>query len=172
MQVNPEDSPPELFVTWSDPRMTDFENCQWRIQEWCGCVSEYPLATGCGSGVPGTSPRNISKTDANSVFWDHFCVSISFFWRNSSFAIKAHVWRVHETDFFLHRGDPCARQLFFSWSGGSSNGLLNFLRKQNQVMLFLNHFQPIAWGFFCLFFLSSIYFNYLQSSPELEGLYY
>ena len=26
MQVNPEDSPPKIYVTWSDPRMTDFEN--------------------------------------------------------------------------------------------------------------------------------------------------
>ena len=26
MQVNPEDSPPEIYVTWSDPRMTDFKN--------------------------------------------------------------------------------------------------------------------------------------------------
>ena len=26
MQVNPEDSPPEIYVTWSDPRMSDFEN--------------------------------------------------------------------------------------------------------------------------------------------------
>ena len=26
MQVNPEDDPPEIYVTWSDPRMTDFEN--------------------------------------------------------------------------------------------------------------------------------------------------
>ena len=27
MQVNPEDGPPEIYVTWSDPRMTNFENC-------------------------------------------------------------------------------------------------------------------------------------------------
>ena len=26
MQVNPEDGPQEIYVTWSDPRMTDFEN--------------------------------------------------------------------------------------------------------------------------------------------------
>ena len=26
MQVSPEDGPPEIYVTWSDPRMTDFEN--------------------------------------------------------------------------------------------------------------------------------------------------
>ena len=26
MQVNPEDGPPEIYVTWSDPRMTDFKN--------------------------------------------------------------------------------------------------------------------------------------------------
>ena len=26
MQVNPEDGPPEINVTWSDPRMTDFKN--------------------------------------------------------------------------------------------------------------------------------------------------
>ena len=26
MQVNPEDGAPEIYVTWSDPRMTDFEN--------------------------------------------------------------------------------------------------------------------------------------------------
>ena len=26
MQINPEDAPPEIYVTWSDPRMTDFEN--------------------------------------------------------------------------------------------------------------------------------------------------
>ena len=26
MQVNPEDGPPEIYVTWSDPRITDFEN--------------------------------------------------------------------------------------------------------------------------------------------------
>ena len=26
MQVNPDDGPPEIYVTWSDPRMTDFEN--------------------------------------------------------------------------------------------------------------------------------------------------
>ena len=28
MQVNPEDSPPDIYVTWSNPRMTDFENGQ------------------------------------------------------------------------------------------------------------------------------------------------
>ena len=28
MQVNPEDSPPDIYVTWSNPRMTDFENDQ------------------------------------------------------------------------------------------------------------------------------------------------
>ena len=26
MQVNPEDSPPDIYVTWSNPRMTDFKN--------------------------------------------------------------------------------------------------------------------------------------------------
>ena len=26
MQVNPEDSPPDIYVTWSNSRMTDFEN--------------------------------------------------------------------------------------------------------------------------------------------------
>ena len=26
MQVNPEDRPPKIYVTWSDPLMTDFEN--------------------------------------------------------------------------------------------------------------------------------------------------
>ena len=26
MQVSPENGPPEIYVTWSDPRMTDFEN--------------------------------------------------------------------------------------------------------------------------------------------------
>ena len=26
MQVNPEDSPQDIFVTWSSPQMTDFEN--------------------------------------------------------------------------------------------------------------------------------------------------
>ena len=29
MQVNPEDGPPEIYVTWSDPGMTDFENDLW-----------------------------------------------------------------------------------------------------------------------------------------------
>ena len=37
MQVNPEDGPPEIYVTWSDPRMTDFENTVmlqfWVIKE-------------------------------------------------------------------------------------------------------------------------------------------
>ena len=28
MQVNPENGPPEIYVTWSNPRMTDFENVQ------------------------------------------------------------------------------------------------------------------------------------------------
>ena len=28
MQVNPEDGPPEIYVTWSDPRMTDFDNAR------------------------------------------------------------------------------------------------------------------------------------------------
>ena len=28
MQVNPEDGPPEIYVTLADPRMTDFENWQ------------------------------------------------------------------------------------------------------------------------------------------------
>ena len=31
MQVNPEDGPPEIYVTWSDPRMTDLENVKIRI---------------------------------------------------------------------------------------------------------------------------------------------
>ena len=26
MQVNPEDNPQDIYVTWSNPRMTDFEN--------------------------------------------------------------------------------------------------------------------------------------------------
>ena len=30
MQVNPEDSPPDIYVTWSNPRMTDFENAMRR----------------------------------------------------------------------------------------------------------------------------------------------
>ena len=29
MQVNAEDGPPEIYVTWSDPRMTDFENMMY-----------------------------------------------------------------------------------------------------------------------------------------------
>ena len=29
MQVNPEDGPPEIYVAWSDPRMTDFENLKF-----------------------------------------------------------------------------------------------------------------------------------------------
>ena len=29
MQVNPEDGPPEIYVTLSGPRMTDFENLDW-----------------------------------------------------------------------------------------------------------------------------------------------
>ena len=28
MQVNPEDSPPDNYVTWSYPWMTDFENAE------------------------------------------------------------------------------------------------------------------------------------------------
>ena len=32
MQVNPEDSPPDIYVTWSNPRMTDFENAATRNQ--------------------------------------------------------------------------------------------------------------------------------------------
>ena len=28
MQVNPEDHPPDIYVTWSNPRMTNFENDQ------------------------------------------------------------------------------------------------------------------------------------------------
>ena len=32
MQVNPEDGPPEIYVTWSDPRMTDFENASTRAR--------------------------------------------------------------------------------------------------------------------------------------------
>ena len=31
MQVNPEDCPPEIYVTWSDPRMTDFENSEVKV---------------------------------------------------------------------------------------------------------------------------------------------
>ena len=34
MQVNPEDGPPEIYVTWSDPRMTDFENDPKNNPEW------------------------------------------------------------------------------------------------------------------------------------------
>ena len=26
MQVNPEDHPQDIYITWSNPRMTDFEN--------------------------------------------------------------------------------------------------------------------------------------------------
>ena len=33
IQVNPEDGPPEIYVTWSDPRMTDFENKNFRVPE-------------------------------------------------------------------------------------------------------------------------------------------
>ena len=32
MQVNPEDSPPDIYVTWSNPRMTDFENRAVRMK--------------------------------------------------------------------------------------------------------------------------------------------
>ena len=31
MQVNPEDHPQDIYVTWSNPRMTDFEN--WIIEK-------------------------------------------------------------------------------------------------------------------------------------------
>ena len=46
MQVNPEEDPPEIYVTWSDPQMTNFENAwmplkntvwlpwQWRTGFW------------------------------------------------------------------------------------------------------------------------------------------
>ena len=30
MQVNPEDSPPDIYVMWLNPRMTDFENA-WTL---------------------------------------------------------------------------------------------------------------------------------------------
>ena len=33
MQVNPEDGPLEIYDTWSDPRMTDFENSQYMYLE-------------------------------------------------------------------------------------------------------------------------------------------
>ena len=33
MQVNPEDGPPEFYVTWSDPRITDFENRKIRTRD-------------------------------------------------------------------------------------------------------------------------------------------
>ena len=34
MQVNPEDGPPEIYVTWSDPRMTDFKNGYINMIVW------------------------------------------------------------------------------------------------------------------------------------------
>ena len=33
MQVKPEDGPPEIYVTWLEPRMTDFENEVPRITQ-------------------------------------------------------------------------------------------------------------------------------------------
>ena len=31
MQVNPEDSPPDIYATWSNPRMTEFDdNIKWK----------------------------------------------------------------------------------------------------------------------------------------------
>ena len=30
MKVNPDDGSPEIYVTWSDPRMTDFENVSYK----------------------------------------------------------------------------------------------------------------------------------------------
>ena len=42
MQVNQEDSPPEIYVTWSDPRMTDFKNV---IEHWLKAkVAEFSNA--------------------------------------------------------------------------------------------------------------------------------
>ena len=38
MQVNPEDGPPEIYVTWSDPRMTDFKNAAF-----CTPIGVYPF---------------------------------------------------------------------------------------------------------------------------------
>ena len=34
MQVNPEDSPPDIYATWSNPRMTDFENWDKWVINW------------------------------------------------------------------------------------------------------------------------------------------
>ena len=42
MQVNPEDSPPEIYVTWSDPRMTDFENLNPGVG-WGKVQNELPV---------------------------------------------------------------------------------------------------------------------------------
>ena len=43
MQVNPEDGPPEIYVTWSDPRMTDFENAFQAISTtiFCSGTAEH-----------------------------------------------------------------------------------------------------------------------------------
>ena len=32
MQVNPEDGPQEIYVTWSDPRMTDFVYTKFQLK--------------------------------------------------------------------------------------------------------------------------------------------
>ena len=52
--VNPEDGPQEIYVTWSDPRMTDFENVRGQghstVSIEKSCYKDHlrgSLTTGC-----------------------------------------------------------------------------------------------------------------------------
>ena len=74
MQVNPENGPPEIYVTWSDPRMTDFENASelglhWTNMTWstymCTCMYRY------ASGLVVTFPIQYLKCAQGHISWSN-----------------------------------------------------------------------------------------------------
>ena len=51
MQVNPEDNAPDIYVTWSYPRMTDFENRSDEFRQHLGGGGGCPVWGGGGDGT-------------------------------------------------------------------------------------------------------------------------
>ena len=71
MQVNPEDDPPEIYVTWSDPRMTDFENSP-------NLFCFFGLATDYFPAFAGTATIMTIPEERRGVYesWENKCISL------------------------------------------------------------------------------------------------
>ena len=152
----------------TDPETRSTTGEGWRPTSGrCGGVSRFAtcLLRGGSEDLPG---KFFDKKRCKWCILRHFSrFRVPFIlWRISLFiiAIKALMWRVHETEFFLQRKDG-ARQFFFSWSEGSGYRHCNFL-KNGIKSCFLKPFPADC--MFCLFLFLGVWGGF-PSKPRTGG---